>query len=268
MTRFIHLSDLHLSHPDACDPKDTAVALQTLRDAIAAINAMDPQPAFVVASGDLTNLGDVASYQLLRETLAPLRAPLIPALGNHDKRAGYHAVFGSGPSDLPLFSDQVVDGLRVIVLDTLIQGHVAGTVDEGQLAMLEAALARHSGGPVIIVMHHPPRLDPDGLPWGSIDLAATDRLAQILKGHPIAAILSGHIHINQVSQWHGIPLLVSTGLDSTVDLLEQSDLRLMEGAAFTICTWRASGITASFVPLRPKARELGLIERARLLKFT
>lgn len=268
MTRFIHLTDLHVSDPDGADGARAVPALQTLRHAIEAINAMDPQPDFVVASGDLTNMGDVPSYALLKETLAPLQAPLILALGNHDKRAGFHTVFGAGPSDAPQFLTQVIAGLQVIVLDTLVPNHVAGTIDEAQFALLEEALAQHSDLPKLIVMHHPPRLDDAGLPWGSIDMAATNRLAETLRPHRIAAILSGHIHINQTSLWHGFPLLVSTGLDSTIDLLERVDLRIMEGAGFSICDWRESGITASFVSLKPHAQELGVIDRARLLKFS
>ncbi|WP_370400313.1 metallophosphoesterase family protein [Sulfitobacter sp. JB4-11] len=268
MTRFIHLTDLHVSHPGAGDAKATATGLETLRQAIVAINAMDPQPDFVVASGDLTNMGDERSYTLLKETLAPLKAPLIPALGNHDRRAGYHAVFGAGPSDAPLFSSQTIAGLHIIALDTMIPNHVAGTIDDAQFQMLDTALADNADLPKLIVMHHPPRVDDAGLPWGSIDMPATHRLAETLQPHRIAAILSGHIHINQMSLWHGIPILVSTGLDSTIDLLERVDLRIMEGAGFTICTYRDSGITASYVSLLPEARELGVIDRARLLKFT
>ena len=268
MTRFIHLTDLHISHTRAEGTDDSRAALSNLRRAVVAINGMDPQPDFVVASGDLTNMGDVASYQLLKDTLAPLKAPLIPALGNHDKRAGFHTVFGAGASDAPLTSVQMIAGLQVIVLDTMIPAHVAGTIDTAQFAMLEAALAAHPETPKVIVMHHPPRLDPAGLPWASIDMEATTRLAEVLAPYPVSAILSGHIHINQTSLWHGIPLLVSTGLDSTIDLLDRRDLRIMEGAGFTICHLRDSGITASYVSLSPEARELAVIDRARLLKFT
>lgn len=268
MTRFIHLTDLHISHARAGETGENSASLTTLRRAIAAINAMDPQPDFVVASGDLTNMGDEASYSLLKDTLAPLSAPLIPALGNHDRRAGYHAVFGDGPSTDPLFSEQIIAGLHIIVLDTLIPAHVAGTIDDAQFAMLETTLALHPNLPKLIVMHHPPRLDDKGLPWGSIDMAATTRLAELLEPHHVTAILSGHIHINQTSVWHGIPLLVSTGLESTIDLLERKDLRIMEGAGFSVCYVRDSGITASFVSLTPEAKELAVIDRARLLKFT
>lgn len=268
MPRFIHLTDLHISHARAGDSGENSASLTTLRRAITAINAMDPQPDFVVASGDLTNMGDEASYGLLKETIAPLKAPWIPALGNHDTRRGYHAVFGDGPAPAPLFSSQAIGGQHIIVLDTMIPKHVAGTIDEGQFAQLEAALKDHVDLPKLIVMHHPPRLDEGGLPWGSIDMPASVRLAEVLKPHSVTAILSGHIHINQTSLWHGIPILVSTGLESTVDLLERRDLRIMEGAGFTICYVRESGLTASYVSLLPDARELNVIDRARLLKFT
>lgn len=268
MIRFIHLTDLHLSHPDAGDPGDRSGNAQTLTQVITAINAMETQPAFVVASGDLTNLGDTASYHLLRDHLAPLKAPLLMALGNHDKRAGFYEAWGYDATEAPYFHQSLQGGLHVITLDTSRAGHVAGTICAPQFALLERALEQHKETPKIIVMHHPPRIDTDGLPWGSIDMASTERLAATLKGHQIAAILSGHIHINRVSHWHGIPIIVSIGLNSSVDLLETVDMRLIEGRGFGICDWRPSGMSVSFVPLTPAPQELGTIDRARLLAFT
>mgnify|MGYP003668068880 FL=1 len=268
MTRFIHLTDLHISHPDAGDLGDKSGAVQTLRRVVGILNAMERQPEFVVASGDLTNTGHPLSYELLHEILAPLKAPLVLALGNHDKRAEFHASIGNPASTDPHCHDTLLGGLHVITLDTSIAGHVAGTICAAQFDFLEQALNRHTETPKLIVMHHPPRIDPDGLPWGSIDMDSTDQLAKVLHGHNIAGILSGHIHINRVSNWNGIPLVVSNGQDSTVDLLETKDLRLVEGTGLALCDWRPSGLTVSFVPLSPAPRELGLIDRARLLAFT
>ena len=268
MTRFIHLTDLHISHPDAGDLSDKSGTVETLKRVVGILNAMERQPEFVVASGDLTNTGHPLSYELLHEILAPLNAPLILALGNHDKRPEFHVSIGNPPSDTPHCHDTVLGGLHVITLDTSIAGHVAGAICSAQFDFLEQALERHTDTPKLIVMHHPPRIDPDGLPWGSIDMESTDRLEQVLRGHNIAGILSGHIHINRVSHWHGIPLVVSNGQDSTVDLLETKDLRLVEGTGLALCDWRPSGLTVSFVPLSPAPRELGLIDRARLLAFT
>lgn len=267
MTRFIHLTDLHISHPDAGDPSEKTASINELRRVVAAINAMERQPAFVVASGDLTNMGDTMSYGLVKDLIAPLKAPLVMALGNHDKRAPFHEVIGNAGSDAPYFHDDVYGGLHVITLDTSVAGHVAGAICDAQFEYLGHALGRHADVPKIIVMHHPPRVNPDGLPWGSIDMDSTGRLAAALKGHPVAGILSGHTHINQVSLWHGIPVIISNGQDSTVDLLETSDLRLVEGTGFGLCDWRKSGLTVTFVPLSPERRELGRIDSARLRAF-
>ena len=99
-------------------------------------------------------------------------------------------------------------------------------------------------------------------------MASTRRLAEAIAPHEVAGILSGHIHISRVMHWHGAPIFVSGGLDSSVDLLETTDLRLVEGTSFGLCDWRPSGLSASFVPLTPEPVEIGVIDRARLLAFT
>jgi len=268
VTRFVHLTDLHICHPDAGAPAHKADNPDTLRNVVGIINAMDRQPDFVVASGDLTDMGDEASYALFRDLLSDLKPPVTLALGNHDKRAAFHQVLGNAGSDAPYFHDAIHGDLHVITLDTSIPGHVAGGICDAQFTFLGAALDRHPEVPKLLVMHHPPRVDPDGLPWGSIDLASTARLAKVLKGHNIGGILSGHIHINRVMHWHGIPIVVSGGLDTSVDLLETDDLRLVEGTSLGICDWRASGLAVSFVPLSPLGAEIGVIDRARLLAFS
>lgn len=268
MTRFVHLTDLHISHPDANDAKDKGTSRDALKRVVGIINAMDRPPDFVVASGDLTNMGDVASYSLVRDLLAPLKPPVVLAMGNHDLRAGFRTVFGGNEGDAPYFHDVVHGGLHVITLDTKVPERVAGAICDTQFTFLAEALHRHAELPKLIVMHHPPRVDNDGLPWGTIDLASTHQLAEVLKGHQIAGILSGHIHINQIHHWHGIAICINSGLDYTIDLLERRDLRLLEGTTMTICDHRASGLSVSFVPLSPAQKDLGTIDRARLLAFT
>ena len=268
MTRFIHITDLHVSHPDLSDPGLHSDTPGTLQRMVEIINAMQPAPDFVVASGDLTNHGDVESYNLVKDLFAELNVPFVLALGNHDRRPAFHEVFGGGDPDAPHIHDKVLGGLHVITLDTAIPGHVGGGLDDGQFDFLNEALTRHTDLPKLLVAHHPPRTDPDGLPWGSLSADSTERLAGILAGQHVVGILSGHIHINQGNQWHGIPIVVSNGQHSTVDLLERDDLRVMEGTGFAICTWRPTGLSVSFVPLAPQARQITVIDRARLLAFT
>ncbi|MEX3316284.1 metallophosphoesterase [Sulfitobacter sp. PS-8MA] len=267
MTRFVHLTDLHISHPDLNDPHLQSDTPATLRRVVEVINALAPQPDFVVASGDLTNQGDIQSYELVRDILAPLQAPLVMALGNHDKRAGFNAVFAPGLADAPYFHDAAYGGLHVITLDSSVPGKVAGALNDAQFAFLEAALARHADLAKLMVIHHPPHIDPEALAWGSLDPASTARLAEMLAGQRVAGIVSGHVHVNRVSHWHGIPVVISNGLHSTVDLTETRDLHVIEGTGFGLCEWRDSGLSVSFAPLTPKPRKLTRIDRALLKSF-
>jgi len=268
MIRFIHLTDIHVAAHGAGPPGHKLGNSAILHRMVETINAMPQQPEFVVASGDLTDLGDVESYALFRDLVAPLKAPLLMALGNHDKRASFHAVLGNAGSDAPYFHDTVHGGLHIITLDSSIPNHVAGAICEPQFEYLTNALTRHPELPKLLVIHHPPRIDPTGLPWATLDMGSTERLAEVLAGHNVAGILSGHIHINRVMHWHGIPIFVSGGLDSSVDLLETTDLRLVEGTSFGLCDWHPSGLNVSFVPLTPEHREIGVVDRARLEAFS
>lgn len=268
LTRFIHLTDLHISHPDVSDPKDLGTSRETLKRVVGLINAMDPQPAFVVASGDLTNLGDVQSYAFLRDILVPLKAPILMAMGNHDLREGYRDVFGGEGRDAPLCHDAVHGGLHVITLDTKVPEKVGGALCAVQFTFLAEALDRHEDLPKLIVMHHAPRVDDAAPSWGTIDMASTQQLADVLKGHQIVGILSGHVHINQIHHWNGIPIHINSGLDSTIDLLERDDLRLLEGTTMGICDYRATGLSVSLVPLSPAQKVLDVIDRSVLLSLS
>jgi 3',5'-cyclic AMP phosphodiesterase CpdA len=268
MTRFVHLTDLHVSHPDAGDSTLRTDTAGTLARAVAAINAMRPLPDLVVASGDLTNIGDPASYRLLQTLLAPLRPPVVLALGNHDKRAAFAEVYATGTGEAPFCHDSVIAGLHVITLDTLVPGRVAGRIDAAQFAFLGAALDRHAGVPKLVVAHHPPRMDDRTLPWASLDADSSDRLGAMVAGRGVVGILSGHVHLDQVHHWHGVPVITCMGLNSTVDLLEPEDMRIVEGTSLGLCVLRPSGLSVSFVPLSPDRRQLAVLEQARLRAFS
>lgn len=267
MTRFVHLTDLHVSHPQSGDTWLHADTPAQVAYAVAQINRLDPAPDFVIASGDLTNLGDALSYELLKELLAPLKMPVLLGLGNHDKRAEFHAAFATGQGDAPHDHDAVIAGVHVITLDSLIPAATAGTLLPAQIAWLRATLANHPQVPKVISIHHGPRITGRELNWEALDEASATQLAEALKGADVLGILTGHIHINAVRMWHGVPVYVSQGLNTTIDLAEPEDMRILEGTGFTIFDLYPAGLSASFLPLTPKAPELGFIPAARLKTF-
>ncbi len=263
MTRFVHLSDLHLS-------------LQTNFERMAgllghiagAIPNLRQRPDFVVVSGDLIDRGDAESYKALRPLIEAFPVPVVLALGNHDRREAFHLVFGQAGSDAPYDHDTVLAGVHVITLDTLVPRHVAGALDEAQLGWLETALARHPDLPKLIVAHHPPRISETDLPWTCLDAESTARLATLLEGQKVIAILSGHIHMNRMTLWRGVPLVTSSGLQSTIDVLHESGLRILDGASFGLCRVEGDDLTVHFVPLLPEGREIAMVDVARLSAFT
>ena len=268
MIKFIHITDLHLSHPDLDDPNLHSDTEGAFREIIKVILLMEEKPKFVVLSGDLTNTGDKKSYQLLKELLKLLSVPVILAIGNHDKRESFYETFKGKGSTYPYFHDDIYSGLHVVTLDSSIPGRIAGEICDEQFDYLKKTLKKHEATPKLLVLHHPPKMDPDGLPWGSLSMESTLKLENVLRGKNIVGILTGHIHINRVSHWNGVPVCVSNGLHSSVDILETNHLRILEGSSFSICVLRDSGLSVSYVPVTPKQKELGIIDQKRLRKFS
>ncbi|MBF9235258.1 metallophosphoesterase [Microvirga alba] len=259
-TTFIHLTDLHVGVPDVADPHlftDTAATLSTILEMVATI---DPKPSFLVASGDLTNKGDVPSFHHLKRIMTGIDLPVIYALGNHDTRSGFYQgmLDRNDALEAPYFHDQVIDGIHVITLDSSTPGQIGGTIEPEQFAWLEQALDTHAELPKLIVSHHPPALgeEPDLAHWRSIVFPDSQRLAQVLKGRNVIGILSGHIHHDRVSLWHGVPVVVGTGQHAATDILQTDVLRMVRGASFGIGTIRRSGLTVAFVPLPSDRAEL------------
>lgn len=279
-TTFVHITDLHISAAEIDDQGLKSDTTTTLRKVRAMIEALDPAPAFVIASGDLTNHGDAASFRALAALVEGMSPPVVWALGNHDTRAGFYEGMLARPDigDVPHDHHQVLGGIHVITLDTSSPLRIGGDLAPSQFDFLEQALADHPDKPKVVVMHHAPALDFDpDWEWEGLSFAATERLAGVLAGRKIAGIFSGHIHMDRFSHWHGIPLVVGMGLHAALDPLHPSrdSIRSVRGASFSVCTLRESGLTVTCAPLPSDRAEVGhatlemlrAYEAARAAKF-
>lgn len=259
---FIHLTDLHVGNPAVADDHLYSDTSMTLAAILADIGKLVPAPKFIVASGDLTNRGDQASYEQLKRIVAGagLDIPMVWALGNHDRRDGFYpAMLGQAENiDAPYDHAQVIGGIHVIAVDSSVPGKIGGSFEPGQLDWLKAELEQHAELPKLIVMHHAPALDdkPE-MEWESLSLADTEALRQAVQGKNVIGILSGHIHFDRVSHWYGIPVVVGIGQHAATDVLWLHEgLRMLEGASFAIGTLRPSGLSITFAPQPATRREL------------
>lgn len=254
---FVHITDLHVNAPGTVDPGLRSDTTATLRKVVGIINAMSPLPDFVVASGDITNMGDEASYRHARSILDDIEVPVLHALGNHDTRAGYRKGMLDDDGDAPLTYDRLVAGVHVIVLDSTVAGMIGGRLGDDQFAFLDAALDRHPQALKLVVIHHPPAIgDESPLRWEKLDEAGTARLGRMVEGRNVAGMLCGHVHYDRVALWHGVPVVISNGLNNANDLLFTQGLRMVEGTGFALCRLRPSGLDVSFVPLAERAEHV------------
>jgi len=218
----LHISDTHLrAHGSRLfDSIDSA---QRLERVILAIEASGIRPDALVFTGDLADLGEADAYAAIRGLVEPLAerlgARVLWVMGNHDERGAFraHLLDELGEDDRPIDRVDELDGLRIVTLDTSVPGHHHGELRDEQLAWLQEVLATPAPLGTILAMHHPPV--PSVLPLASsVELRDQRRLAPILRGSDVRAIIAGHLHYSTFATFAGIPVSVASATCYTQDL--------------------------------------------------
>ena len=203
----IQISDMHVKAPGELYKEKVDTHAHMAR-AVDHIRSFDPLPDVVLATGDLADQGGQREYEALRDLLTPLEMPVYFIPGNHDDRRLMQETFGDTHSYLPtgdrLLNYTIEDHpLRLVALDSLIDGEVCGIVGEAQRAWLDATLSERPDTPTIVMLHHPPVHT--GVPWlDRFGLYEAEALGEVIGRHDqILRVLSGHDHRPIQSLWHG-----------------------------------------------------------------
>ena len=193
---FIQVSDTHLVADTSLESYGVN-PYKNLERIIAHISHLGPPPAFVIFTGDLISDDDPQSYRHLKLLTDRLPSPVYFTMGNHDlRRAFRHVVLGEeSPGSEPYYYAFDAVGHRFVVLDSLVEGEVAGTLDTAQLAWLDDMLTDGSQQPTVVFMHHPPVAT--GVDWlDAYAFGNGDDLVDILAQHrQVQRVFFGHVHM-------------------------------------------------------------------------
>lgn len=249
------ITDPHIKAPGklAYRHVDTAAMLQRC---VAEVLRLDPQPDLVVLTGDLVDVGRAEEYAYLKTLLAPLRQPLVVVPGNHDERGAMRDAF-AGEGYLPAsgFLQFAIDDagpLRIVGLDTVVPNEGRGELCAERLAWLDETLARQSGRPTLLLMHHPPFVTGIGH-MDAIGLSGREAFAEIVGRHSqIELVLCGHLHRNIQTTIAGRRVLScpSPAHQVALDLRRQAPSRFrMEPPGYMLHWWNEGRMVSHSVAI-------------------
>ena len=216
----LHISDTHLVS-DGC-LYGAVDADGRLGELLEQLKHSGVHPDAIVFTGDLADAGEPEAYRKLRAVVEPLAAELgaelIWVMGNHDNRAALRSfLLDEAPSMAPLDRVCMLDGLRIITLDTSVPGHHYGEICDSQLDWLARELETPAPHGSILALHHPPI--PSVLDLAvTVELRDQAALGQVVRGSDVRAILAGHLHYSTNATFVGIPVSVASATCYTQDL--------------------------------------------------
>lgn len=184
---FIHMADTHIN-PGAESGKN-------LKAMVAEVSAMTPSPAFVLVSGDLTEMGFAEEYAKYRSIMSGLKMPVYNAMGNHEMKwsdwgkAGVRQFMQQAP-----YYSFDKGGIHFVALDTTMWLEHNGFIDQSQMNWLRKDLDKAGRNcPMVLFCHHGPGFLPNEL-----------EILKFLRPYNVRYILVGHGHTFNTYKRNGI----------------------------------------------------------------
>lgn len=186
--QFVYISDTHLGFAKTNNALDRfSKELDLLKD----------KYAFLVHTGDVTEIGTKEAFMLYKQKLSTWGLPAYTAIGNHDVRWSpsgkklYQEFFG------PAYYSFNYNGIHFIVLDTTIVHQTHGHINEEQLEWLAKDIADiPNTTPIFVFSHHPVR-------WTGISIDNGYKVVRLLDKFYSKIFFHGHSHNVRVQSWNG-----------------------------------------------------------------
>lgn len=250
-----HLSDTH--YLGGKRPLYGAVDTdRTLTRALEQLERSGTEPAAIVITGDLADLGEPDAYVRLRDELEPVAdrmgSKIIWVMGNHDERGPFSSILLGGDADDVAPQDRIydIDGLRIVALDSSVPGYHHGELTDEQLSWLEEVLAVPAAHGTLLALHHPPLPSPIEI-MAIIELQQQQKLADVIRGTDVRGILAGHLHYSTHGTFAGVPVSVASATCYTIDTSAPPEtlLGVDGGQSINLVNVYAGTVTHSIVPI-------------------
>lgn len=231
--KFAHLTDTHIlcDYTDCflwdvfsriTDPNEKLVAcLENIRR---------ENTDFVIITGDLVHGGtrkDYGHFKALLEKHLP-GVPVLAALGNHDRKEEFYRGYLDRDKSGAYYYQQTVGGLRVVALDSSVDGKDRGAISSEQIEWLKDVLKTPAPRGTILIFHHP-------VVWSDpIFSMEAPEFGEAVKNTDVIGIFCGHTHYNNTFEFEGIPQIVG---DSTAfaGIFNMDTNAFMDKAAYNLC---------------------------------
>jgi 3',5'-cyclic AMP phosphodiesterase CpdA len=225
--RFVQITDTHLGDRDH---------LERTRSLVAMINRLPLSIDFVVHTGDIFADGVPSGARAqLASVFASLTPPIYFLPGNHDipstDLAGGAAVFRREVGPLVHRAEH----RGVVLVFAYTEPMATGTALPGYdpYVEIESALSGAGGKPVLFFHHRPAAEDfYNNFVHPGWEPAGRTRLEDLLRRHPVKAVVTGHFHRDEL-QWVGdVPVFTAPpvasywGRQASVRIYEYSGGRL------------------------------------------
>jgi 3',5'-cyclic AMP phosphodiesterase CpdA len=188
---FVQVSDTHIGP----DPSKARLLGQIVKD----INGLDPVPAFVLVTGDLTEDGKPGEYEEYKKIFAGLKAGIAhyACPGNHETTVGRWADFEKQIG--PLYRSFVHKNCLFLLTNGTRDEqkyHGQGYIDDAQFAWIKGSLEKSAAHAHVFLANHFPLADV----WGRYNILGEgkngDLLRKLVNDHKVTAWLGGHRHFD------------------------------------------------------------------------
>jgi 3',5'-cyclic AMP phosphodiesterase CpdA len=229
--RFVVINDTH------CQSTDCG---RYLERAVAAMKGHNP--VFCLHAGDLTDQGERAWLEAVRDAFARLGAPTWFTPGNHDyvsdtDRKPYEAVF---PGRLNFTFDHA--GWQFLGLDTTDgQRYENTTIQAATLTWLDTQLPRlNRRQPLVVCTHFPLAAGVKMRPRNA------DALLERLRDFNVQAVFNGHYHGFTENLWRGAPITTNRCCS-----LKRGNHDGTKEKGWFLCTAQDGRVSREFIPFAP-----------------